>query len=458
MDLSGLPPEPETWAQFDRIIAHPLFANTSNRKGLLRFLIARRYSTEKDFSGKVIAFECFGRDTAIAKVEGRNLRIDLDLYYEGDGLQDDIIIRIPPKTFCPVIYRRYKELGQHALHMVDIVIRNIERPTEGSVMEALSVLRMFDSHYPRHPRLFGLRAVLYVMRTLFSLDPRDDWDRAEGFVADVSSRPGEKAWDVHFAKGCIQASRFQWKEANVSFEQAANATDLGYAGVKYNPWYTLFLASQRRFTEAINLLHDRLSSLKLRDRNGFPELVMMYVMAGDLQHAGFWASHLMRDADADEEAALLPAIAVLRAAEGKFDQAVKALDRVVDSSGELINVSEAARQTIIGAVSPGLLGLFCGLSGDSKRAKKIYSSLRTRQIRELVDAHLNPPRVPDFQMALAALGADHRLEAIRRFSSAVLEERHPMCLLTNVLPFMKPIISDATVHELVTVTMKLKLE
>lgn len=449
MATDALPPIEETLAQFKRICAHPLFALSANHQALLRELIERLYHGSDEFAAKVLAIELFGRNTTIAKVEGRTVRQKLESYYNGDGRQDPIIVRLPARTFKPVIVKAAKEMSFHAGNFALSALDAVDTPSQLSLSEAIHNVMEALALDPDHPRLLEIKAYVHVLRALFGEDPRVEFEVAEYLVDRVIARH-QGLGELWLAKAALYMSRWEWKQAGAAIGSAEKNRRALFE-VRSSPWNIVFLAAQRRFDEAIKILDSFSRWASLSDSDIGALSAMVRILAGDIVGAKEAIERAVSLGDRDWKTAihLTPVLAVLLAEQGDFPNAIKELD----------DATEYPVTSIIGVAVPGLYALFYGKLGEVKRAREIYSEMKAERSTYGFMVRVNRPcrRIPAFHLALAALGSGYEDEAVGWLKISLIVERDPLALWMHILPFFKPLHSHVGFRSLVTVTMKLKL-
>ncbi len=451
MARSDLPDEAETWAQFQRICAHPLFARSSNHQALLRFLIQRRYTESTDFSGKTIAFELFGRDTTIAKVEGRTVRNKLSEYYSGDGSNAPIIIRLPPKTFEPEISSATRLLELSDAEAIALYnargLTNV--PESWTLTMALNSIMTVLQTNPRHPLLLSIKALIHVLRTLYGAVPGVEFEAAEYLVKDVEAMHYQNS-EIIVAKACIYASRCQWKLAESCFEDALVIREPGRYVVPRCPWYLLFLAAHQRFGEVLEILEFISNS----NHNHLiqAERVMMYILLDEIEEARKAIDEGLSFVEWEswQQELLKPLLAVVYGEEGDFASAVKVITEVIDLPAN----------AIIGPALPGLRVLFTGLGGNVKQARDKYDEMKEdRGMYDFKEESLRLPRghCSAFNLALGALGSGMSDQAVEWLRIALIQERDPLALWMHILPFLRPLHGHRGFRSLVTKTLHMRI-
>ncbi|WP_050605389.1 hypothetical protein [Ruegeria sp. 6PALISEP08] len=105
MDLS----ESNIRAQLHRLLTHPDFAATPQRRAFLSYIVEEYLAGRADqIKGVSIAMTVFDRDETfdqqvdpIVRLEARRLRQDIDGYYAGPGREDPVRLTIPKGGYAP---------------------------------------------------------------------------------------------------------------------------------------------------------------------------------------------------------------------------------------------------------------------------------------------------------------------------------------------------------------------
>ncbi|WP_299948869.1 hypothetical protein [uncultured Ruegeria sp.] len=105
MDIS----ENDIRAQLHRLLTHPDFAATPQRRAFLSYIVEEYLSGRADqIKGVSIAMSVFDRDETfdqqidpIVRLEARRLRQDIDGYYAGPGREDPLRLTIPKGGYAP---------------------------------------------------------------------------------------------------------------------------------------------------------------------------------------------------------------------------------------------------------------------------------------------------------------------------------------------------------------------
>jgi serine/threonine-protein kinase len=95
--------------ELEKILASGRFAASQRQRRFLQFVVEECLDGRGDgIKESVIAFEVFGRDSSfdprtdsVVRSEARNLRARLNEYYQDEGKQDHVVIKIPKGSYVP---------------------------------------------------------------------------------------------------------------------------------------------------------------------------------------------------------------------------------------------------------------------------------------------------------------------------------------------------------------------
>jgi hypothetical protein len=308
----------------------------------------------------------------------------------------------------------------------------IDQRTLPGAAAALKILAAALAVEPEHPLLLALKALCHATRAMYGTYPRTDLETAEAILA--ATPAAERPWESLFAEACVRmALHWDWAGARVAFE-AAIARSAGAA--RRLPWYTAFLASQRRAADAVPLLRTAVGQ-----SHDSPivraDLAANQIFAGDYADAQDTIDTAFALFGPRTHYLLYVHQAILLEATGRGAEAVEVIN----------NVPLKWPQT---TVTLGLRALFSGLAGDRRTARRHYAKLRA--------ARALPVRyVPAGQLGIAAIGAGYLEDGVRWLRLGAEVERDPNLVLINVYPFFRHLSRDAGFHSLVVDTMHLPL-
>lgn len=109
-------PKNEIRAQLQRLLTHPDFSATPQRRAFLSYIVEEYLAGRADqIKGVSIAMSVFDRDETfdqqidpVVRLEARRLRQDLDSYYAGPGRADPLRLSIPKGGYAP----RFETIAQ----------------------------------------------------------------------------------------------------------------------------------------------------------------------------------------------------------------------------------------------------------------------------------------------------------------------------------------------------------
>ena len=95
--------------QLNRILESSDFVAAKRRRQFLRYVVEQSLNSQSDrIKQYTIAVEAFGfgedfdpQTNSIVRIQGRRLRLALDQYYDEQGFEDPILIKIPKGTYVP---------------------------------------------------------------------------------------------------------------------------------------------------------------------------------------------------------------------------------------------------------------------------------------------------------------------------------------------------------------------
>ncbi len=173
-------------SELDRITRSKSFQPSRRHQQLLRHLVVQMVAGNTGaLKEHVLAFEVFersidafdpARDT-IVRVEARRLRQRLARYYENEGSDAVLEIRLPVGSYVPTLRRRTGQADDASLRVQDLVERGdyfLRQPLSQTTL--LSALARFDSalrESPGHvPALVGMGRAWLNLATGWHGDPR----------------------------------------------------------------------------------------------------------------------------------------------------------------------------------------------------------------------------------------------------------------------------------------------
>ncbi len=286
---------------------------------------------------------------------------------------------------------------------------------------------------PTHALLLALKAYCLATRALYGTHARTDLEQAEALVARtklVLARP----WESWFAEGCVRmALHWDWSGAG---DALARANQISGGEAQYQPWFTAYLASQGRASEAVRLLQAALTrspdSPAVR-----ADLAAAQVYAGDMDDAQETISTAFELFGPRAHYLLHVHQAMIQEARGESLAALDTIKRIPLPWHQ-------------SAVTLGMRGLFSGLAGNQSVARRHFHKLRAA--RTVIGRHL-----PAGQLGLAAYGAGDHDTALYWLREGAVTERDPNFILVNAYPFFRHLHSHPGFQALVCTEMGLTL-
>jgi hypothetical protein len=440
--------EADVKAQVQKICAHKkLFAKTANLQEFLEFLVNRRLGGDDDldnYTGKELAFRFFERDTTIAKVEGNKLRKRLQEYYDTDGLNDPIVIQIPPGPYCPEIVanpRLAPKLSTDALEMLWAA-----RQLAGSLDTTLQADQILDkalSLYPLHPQILGHRARFYADSAFFEdfTGRRVILKAAQDLIARAKSR-GPVPWEMLYAEGALEALlNWNWGAADRAFRRAMA---LNPSVVSGTAWYNAFLSSQLRFEEAHEVVAREMEVARecgrVPDGDLFQRVAAIKCFEGKAAEGG---AQLLERWKFFYPSSGPDALSI-------FAEAADEVQLALDYINYQIAHSEVTRARL------AWVALCAGRLGRKEEAEKAYEQILIADANVKIEEGQGPYR-SSFLLALASIGIGQPDAAVDFLVKAAVEDRLPISIAFGYFPALRHICQHPRYRSLVLEDMKLKM-
>lgn len=411
----------EVAAQMDKICASSALAD--NHKKLLRYLVPAALDATTDssmFTGDALSWDVFkvtSTTSPMGKQYGNQLRQRLTNYYDTQGRDDLIEIRIPAGTYRPVFNLNTdhsEALPKQAEDHLGWALRGISVCTGESLWRACEYLAKGLTLAPGHPKL--LTKFLFAMWELATQG--HSHSRTVPLIQSCLTQCKDKnihSWEVLYVEAClIGVCDWDWEKA---FELAGHANRRSNQRARFRPFYRALQLACGRFNEAIDtyraLLYDSPHSDQLNS-NDFIALANIHTFMGD--HAQ--AEALIRELVANSPSGLSYAsLAMHLMWANRPDEALALLeDAPCDQSDKDIHASRILIKSFMGDRAEARERLAEAQAYDSKLAEEtgLFSE---QQI---------PMAMVIALLAVAANELDLAVDSIER---AVVRERHPSAFL-----------------------------
>jgi tetratricopeptide (TPR) repeat protein len=441
----GSPSKIETMSYLKTLLRSEAFARRDRQKSLLNYLVqaASENVQRSELKETVIGHEVFGRKAdydpkkdAIVRVSVGELRQKLERYYQTEGRDDAIRIRIPKGSYLPAIDVEttdpiLKLTDRAAMHVANARTA-LDQRTLPSLQAALSYLDSALLDHPRHPALLSLKAMVHTVRAGYGALPSVEILEAESLI-EKAKQSGYEAWELCVAEAEVRmALYFDWSGADRLF---ARSLELSHGESQYNLFYGAFVASQLRFQEYFEIKRDALAHFAHDSVFARCDLSIAQMFLRKYDDAEETIREILTLFPADRYMSYLH-LAVLREARGEFQEALLVLEEMP------VSIAEST-------ISAGLRGLIAGRAGDGKKARDIYHRLLSYR-------NSGQHFVPGTQLAIAAIGIEDYDAATGWFREAAIVERDPIMNWAAILPFQRHIHHHVEFRNLVTDTMRLK--
>lgn len=387
----------------------------------LRFLA---YVVEKTLAGeqsnlsqKTIAEDVFGRDLlafdprtdSTVRTTAANLRDNLLLYYAGPGRGDPIVIELPKGTYIPSFSRR-AQLSPAATSRLWSARVAIETRTVSGYTTALAHLDAVLAEAPGLSLALALKAESLASQAIHGSRPRPCLEQART-CAERAFDTAQPAWQAWLARAMVlQALDLDWAGADEAYRQAIQESD-GEAST--HVWYTAFLVGRGRPREAVSILQRTVDHFGYCNPTFLGDLAMLQMLARDYTEAQTTIQAALSAAPHYYQHHLNQAI--LLEALGDPGAALRVLDQTP------LRIHERP-------VTWGLRGLFAGLDGNPRVARRRISWFRSIQ--------RTGRYIPPSQFAVCWLGMGDFETAVKQLESSV-EERDPLAVWFHAYPFFR---------------------
>jgi tetratricopeptide (TPR) repeat protein len=442
-------------AQRDRLCASRSFRGAKLRK-LLTLLVeewltdggkklSERYIGEA--MGEPLTFEEHSSKWGYPKTRGNlgHVRSRVKKFHETDGYRDQVIIKLNPGSYVPVIMRNpvstsVPDLEPEVARLVLRAKTALDARTLRGAWRALQYYQQMplSTGNPRHtanmvfiPMAAGpvIPGAVAAMRPM--IDPAREQMRASGV----------EPWEWIFADACaIACFEHRWQEA---LDALTVAVKNSQGEASYFWWHTALLASRGRAAEAIHILDGGVRHFLRTSLAARTDLALLQIMAGQFADA-----EEMLAGCSDFAAPNNPAVA--------FHQAMlmEAQDRLEEAAAPIMALFSAQDNTVLSSEQvgaalerkdwhtflSGMLALIFGRAGATDVAAKFLDIL--------LECKGRMPASSSVEIALALIGLGRFDEATEWLSRAALEEADPLAMWFHVFPPLRHLRKQSKFREL----------
>jgi|GEM_PF-6917140 len=440
------PSPSEVMNHLENICSSEAFARSPQGKKVLRYLVdaGLRRGDSGSFKGMLIGIEVFGLSPAhdpsrqsIVRVTVATLRDRLAKYYETEGRDQPVRIRIPPRSYVPDIaydadFAASALDATSAMYVANAKALMNRVLTPSGHHEALRYLGMALERQPEHPRLLSLMAMAHVARAAYGVHARTACEAARGYAVRARQQ-GRETWELPMVEAWLAMKLdFDWPKADRLFDRAIelNATE-----ARHHTWHTTFLASQLRWQEFLSLVEEDVTGPAFNSAYSRGRLAFAQIVAGRLDAAEETLRQSFELFPNAHYTNLLH-LGLLREAQGDFERAAGAFEQV----------TVPAEDTTLGL---GFRALAHGLAGDKSTARRLHSELLAmRNSKECF--------VPAARLGYACVGTGDLDRAIQWFTEAYIGECDVMSSWAAILPTTRHLWGEQAFTSLVRDRLKLR--
>jgi len=439
------PSAQEMSAHLRDICASETFARSPQCKKLLRYLVnaTLRDSDLGAFKGHIIGIEVFGlpptHDPArqsIVRVTMRTLRETLSKYYETEGRNYAIRLRMPERSYKPTFEYDAGVEGPKLDAACTMYVANaktlMKERTLNAFRKALRYLELALDRNPHHPRLLSLAAMVHAAGGNYGHHPRSSFETAK-ILIDQARQGGREPWELPLVDAWITMNlQFDWPRADQLFERAMQLNSIE---VRQHTWYTAFLASQLRWREFLSLVEGAASGTEYDCSYSRGRLAFAQIVAGRLEDAAETLRETFEVFPHVHYTTYLH-LAILREALSDFSGAAEVFKTIAVSS----------KETNIGL---GLEVLVRGLAGETDTAQRLHNNL-------LAERKSGEHFIPALQLGLGCIGTGDLKGATRWIAEACLAECDPLSSWIAIVPTLRHLRDEPNFNSLVKDQLKLK--
>ncbi|MEZ5353889.1 MAG: hypothetical protein R2762_14725 [Bryobacteraceae bacterium] len=389
-----------------------------NELRLLTHVVEQALAGEADsLTQKTLAADVFGRDLAsfdpradsIVRTTAANLRERLLEYYASAGRTDPVIIELPKGSYQPRFSQRQQlsAAGSSRLWSARLAM---EGRTPTLYKTAVRHLDRVLSESPDLALALALKAEALASWAIHGAEPKPALTEARA-LADRALESDPAVWQASLARGAVaSALEWDWPAAGRHFEKAVELSG-GDAGT--HPWYTAYLVTQGRPSEAVANLQRSVDHHGFGNPACLADLAMMQILARDYKAATETARAALEAAPDNYQHYMTHAVLL----EAQDDPA--AALRVLDQSP--IRLQDRP-------VTWGFRAFLSGRSAGPSVARRRLSWFRAVQRTGVW--------IPNTQLCLCWMGIGDHDKAMYHLELAA-EDREPLVIWYHAYPFFR---------------------
>ena len=237
----GIPTRAEIEHQLSRMLASRRLKGAPNRHMLLDYLV-RKYLKDEEVSEEIIGDALFPNyasdESDVVRITASQLRGSISMYYASEGLDDLVIISLPPgPKYRPAFsYNPHREY----IARYRIGIARLEEPNGDAGAEAAFCMAV--EKRPQYAAAWAaladanLRKQLSYRSITPSPRPLDFGPVEKNALRAIELDDGH--WYGHYMYGAVKLCQWHWEEAKRSFKRALQ---LNHEECHRRFWYAVFL-------------------------------------------------------------------------------------------------------------------------------------------------------------------------------------------------------------------------
>jgi tetratricopeptide (TPR) repeat protein len=404
--------------------------------------------------GEPLTFEVHSQKWGYPKTRANlaHVRKQLKKFYETDGYRNQVIIKLNPGSYVPVIAPNPGSSSGPDLapEVAGLVLRAKTALDTRSIRGAWRALQYyqkmpFSSGNPRHTAnmaFIPVAAGSTVPGAMAAIRPLIEPARAQLRAV------GVEPWEWTFADACTKACyEYRWHEA---LDLLGIAVTNSQGEASYFWWYTALLACCGRVAEAIDILDSGVRHFLRTSLAARADLAMLQIMEKRFEEAEEMLAGCA-DFVRPNNPTLVFHQALLMEAQDRLTEAVSPILNLVaaedDAELSSLPVSEALERRDWHTYLNGMLALIFGRAGAKEEA--------TRFLDILLSCKSRMPAASSVEIALAFVGLQRFDEATEWLSKAAFEESDPLCMWFHLFPPLRHLRDHRRFRELLK---KLRLE
>jgi tetratricopeptide (TPR) repeat protein len=326
------PRRSEVLEQLEKIVESRYFTNAGTQGKVLRKMVESALSGDgiKQQDLQTVTDTNFGVDSHKGRQNALFVRRKLQLYYANEGIDDLVLIELPPGRSYKAIFRYNSKAA--AVRALRKARKFSQRPDRYSVTAFVELCRArrADPQSSLVRAEMGLLALkVGLHENIFSTDGVPGFSSAE-YHGKEAVEVDPNSWGGHIVLGATYLLQFRWSESREAFIKALG---INKAGTERSLWYAAYQLTMGNTIEALRISEEQAMDAPENARVQMVHAFFLY-LARRYEEALSFLKNLVTD-EYDEEI-LLMLKGVIWLAQGKAR-------RAFDSFEEMNTISERER-------------------------------------------------------------------------------------------------------------------